>query len=334
MRLRVSVLIRNLFQQSGVSLKQKKAGRPAIIYSKHYDLDLGGLENDYPFDVHKFARIHAALLQDGPPTKADLLEPEPAMDAELLAVHTPGYLLTLSDPTRLAEALEYPPLLRLDADFLDRTVIRMFRYATGGTILACREALKRGLAINLSGGFHHAQPEMGAGFCLLADVAVAIKNILRDGGIAKAIIVDCDLHQGDGNAVIFRDDSSVFTFSIHQEDTYPEPKMSSSLDVGLWAADGIDDAAYMEQLESHIPRLFDEFKPDLAVFLAGSDVFREDFLGGFQLSAEGIAWRDGYVVASARSRNVPLCMVLAGGYSAGSWQIHYESIRNILRSWK
>jgi acetoin utilization deacetylase AcuC-like enzyme len=198
----------------------------------------------------------------------------------------------------------------------------------GGTIASARWALKEGLAVNIGGGFHHAFPDHGEGFCVLNDVAVALKKLKNEGRIQKGMVVDCDVHQGNGTANIFREDDSVFIFSIHQMDIYPAHKPESSVDVGMWSGDG--DEKYLKAIRSHIPGLYNEFKPDLIFYLAGADPFEKDQLGSLKLTIEGLRERDKIVLSGALKHRIPVVVVLAGGYAydvRDTVSIHLNTIK-------
>jgi acetoin utilization deacetylase AcuC-like enzyme len=183
----------------------------------------------------------------------------------------------------------------------------------GGTIMAARLASEDGLSVHIGGGFHHAFHDHGEGFCILNDVAVAMRKMLQDNAFQKGMIVDCDVHQGNGTAEIFADDGNVFTFSMHQMDIYPAKKEKSSLDVGFWSDDG--DKKYLDSLKSHIPSLYENFKPDVVFYLAGADPYEKDQLGGLRVSFDGLMERDGIVIQGAQRLNIPVVILLAGGYA-------------------
>jgi len=186
-------------------------------------------------------------------------------------------------------------------------------YPAAGTLLAARLALQHGLAGSTAGGSHHGQRETGAGFCVFNDVAIAAKALHAEGVIQHALIVDLDVHQGDGTADCLRDEPDLFTFSMHAEKNYPVRKIPSDLDIGL--PDSLEDDAYLEALRAHLPRLLEAVEPDLVFFNAGVDPHREDKLGRLALSDEGLRRRDDYVIEQARSRQIPLVAVIGGGYS-------------------
>ena len=185
--------------------------------------------------------------------------------------------------------------------------------AAGGTILAAQSALRDGFGSNLSGGFHHAYANHGEGFCAIHDVAVAVRRLQADGAIKKAIIVDTDVHHGNGTAAIFSGDSSVFTISIHQLKNYPAHKPPSSIDLNM--ADGIGDEEYLAALIPVVQRQLDEFQPDMLFYIGGADPYEEDQLGGLRLTKAGLKSRDRQVFAAARSRGIPVATALAGGYA-------------------
>jgi acetoin utilization deacetylase AcuC-like enzyme len=272
-----------------------------FVYSKDYYADIG----EHIFPMEKYRLIHQDLLKEGF-READFVEPEPAKDEDVLLAHTEDYVRklktgTLSPSEILILELPYSPDL-VKASWL----------GAGGTILAARNALKDGLGMNLAGGFHHAFPDHGEGFCVLNDVAIAIRSLQKDKEIERALVVDCDLHQGNGTAVIFQKDEAVFTFSIHQENNYP-PKEKSDLDIGL--PDGANDELYLNYLKDNLPRLLEELKPGLILYLAGADPYKGDQLGGLALSIEGLKERDRIVIGEALKKKVPLAAVLAGGYA-------------------
>jgi len=202
--------------------------------------------------------------------------------------------------------------MRLEIPHSKETV-EAFWLAAGGSILAAQRALTDGFAANLSGGFHHAFPGHGEGFCMIHDVAIAIRRLQADGAIRTAMVVDTDVHHGNGTAALFAGDDSVFTLSIHQENNYPMPKPPSNIDLHL--PDGMGDDEYVSILERHLLKAFEEFHADLLFYVGGADPYREDQLGGLALTIEGLARRDRIVFEQARRRRVPVAITLAGGYA-------------------
>jgi acetoin utilization deacetylase AcuC-like enzyme len=185
--------------------------------------------------------------------------------------------------------------------------------AAGGSILAGQAALRDGFGANLSGGFHHAYPGHGEGFCAINDVAVAIRKLQADHAVKKAVIVDTDVHHGNGTAAIFRDDATVFTISIHQENNYPAHKPPSSIDLHM--ADRVDDDEYLGALIPAVQNALDEFHPEILFYVGGADPYCEDQLGGLSLTKEGLQLRDRSVFEEARRRRIPVATTLAGGYA-------------------
>ncbi len=272
----------------------------AFVHSPGYRCDIG----PHVFPMEKFDRIRDRLVSEGLDPAA-ILEPAEAPRADLLLVHTPEYLDDL-------EHARWSPRTATSELPISREIVRSYRLAAAGTALAAREALERGMAVNLGGGFHHACPDHAEGFCYLNDIAVGIRVLQRDGRVARAAVVDCDVHQGNGTARIFRADPAVFTFSIHQERNYPVPKETSDLDVGL--GDGVGDARYLDALGTALERVW-AHAPGLVVYQAGADPYREDQLGGLGLTRAGLEERDRMVLEGCARRGVPVAVTLGGGYA-------------------
>jgi acetoin utilization deacetylase AcuC-like enzyme len=302
-----------------------------LVYSDDYYLPIGA----HVFPAEKYRRIHDRLLETGVAEPSDFVTPQPASDQDVLLVHTRDYVHKLKTGTLSArEELElevpYSPEL-----------VRAFWMAAGGSILAADYALQSRVAFNLGGGFHHAFPDHGEGFCMIHDVAVAIRRIQRDGRIVRAMTVDCDVHQGNGTAVIFAGGpktrgpfpsaghwmqsspptgqirsshaEDVFTISLHQLNNYPEFKPPSSLDLNL--PDGIGDSEYLACLGNALSLGLSKFDPELICYIAGADPYREDQLGGLSLTIEGLKKRDALVFEIAKAERIPVMVTLAGGYA-------------------
>ncbi|TMQ50604.1 MAG: histone deacetylase [Candidatus Eisenbacteria bacterium] len=257
--------------------------------------------------MRKFRLLREEIVRRGLLADSDILVPQPATPEQVLRVHDRAYVdkLTLGRLSVLEEALLELPYSKqlVDASFL----------CAGGSILAAREARTRAVGINLGGGFHHAFPDHGEGFCVFNDVAIAIRALQHEGLVRRAAVIDLDVHQGNGTAAIFRDDPSVFTFSMHDEDNYPAIKPPSDLDVGL--DKGTAGAEYLAALERHVPAILDRHRPDLVAYVAGADPFEEDQLGGLKLTREDLRRRDRVVFDTAASREIPVAAFLAGGYA-------------------
>jgi acetoin utilization deacetylase AcuC-like enzyme len=274
-----------------------------LVYHERYDLNLGA----HVFPSQKFRLIFEMLLREGIATQLDFLRPDPASDEDILRVHTPDWVRKLKTGTLTASEV-----MLLEVPYSPELVEAVW-LAAGGTILAAQTALRDGFGSNLSGGFHHAYPEHGEGFCAIHDVAVAIRKLQADGSIKKAIVVDTDVHHGNGTAAIFRNDPTVFTLSIHHENNYPARKPPSSLDLNM--DDRADDEEYLGALIPAVQRALDSFQPEILFYVGGADPYCEDQLGGLSLTKEGLKRRDRQVFEEARQRRIPVATTLAGGYA-------------------
>ena len=312
-----------------------------LIYSKDYFLPIGA----HVFPAEKYRRVHDQLIATHVAEPSDFVSPQPASDQDILLVHTPQYVQklttgTLSPTEEMQMEVPYSPEL-----------VRAFWLAAGGSILAAEHALRDRVAVNIGGGFHHAFPDHGEGFCMINDVAVAIRRMQRDDKIRTAMTVDCDVHHGNGTAAIFAGTRTpsqplpstsastagsapagpapagpaptgkmrhahageVFTISLHQHNNYPVWKPHSSIDVDL--PDGIGDDDYLAWLDNAISSGLRQFEPDLICYIAGADPYREDQLGGLALTLEGLQRRDELLFRVARARNIPVMVTYAGGYA-------------------
>jgi acetoin utilization deacetylase AcuC-like enzyme len=247
------------------------------------------------------------LLREGIAVAEDFLRPEPASDDDLRRVHTADWVHKLKTGTLTASEV-----MNLEVPY-SRELVEAVWLAAGGTILAGQCALRDGFGSNLSGGFHHAYPGHGEGFCAINDVAVGIRKLQADGAVKKAIVVDTDVHHGNGTAAIFRNDPTVFTVSIHQENNYPAHKPPSSIDLNM--DDRADDDEYLAALTPAVQKALDEFQPDILFYVGGADPYCEDQLGGLSLTKGGLKQRDRSVFEAARQRKIPVATTLAGGYA-------------------
>ena len=272
------------------------------VHSPQYEVDIGL----HVFPTRKFGLLRDQILTRGLVAPDDIVEPAPASWDELALVHTPGYLTKLR-----TGSLSIQEIARLELPW-SPGVVEGFRLMTGGTIAAGRLALSEGVVLHLGGGFHHAYPDHGEGFCVFNDVAVAIRALEHQRRIARAAVVDLDVHHGNGTAAIFRNTSAVFTFSMHQEHNYPALKPPSTLDVPL--PDGLGDDEYLARLARALPSVL-AFGPDLVFYLAGADPYVGDQLGGLSLTFDGLRARDAMVLGACRRAGVPVAIVLAGGYA-------------------
>ncbi len=274
-----------------------------LVYHEGYDLNLGA----HVFPSRKYRMIRDRMLQDGFATSDDFIQPEPATDEDVLRVHEPSWVSRLKDGS-----LSFMELRRLEIPY-SHEMVDAFWLAAGGSTLAARLALKDRVGFNIGGGFHHAFPGHGEGFCAIHDVAVAIRRLQADKLIEKAMVIDTDVHQGNGTAGIFAIDPTVFTVSIHQFNNYPSEKPPSNVDIEL--ADGTGDQEYLERLGSACNDALSQFTPQLIMYVAGADPYCEDQLGGLSLTLEGLLARDKLVFDVARARNIPVAVSLAGGYA-------------------
>ena len=304
-----------------------------LIYSDEYYLPIG----QHVFPAEKYRRVNRRLIESAVADPSDFLTPGPASDQDILLVHEPQYVEklkkgTLSAMEELQLEIPYSPEL-----------VRAFWLAAGGSILAADHALKDGIAVNIGGGFHHAFPDHGEGFCMIHDVAVAIRRMQHDNKIRTAMTVDCDVHHGNGTAAIFASTRTgtqtrseplpssapavprqpavmrgahagdVFTISLHQENNYPASKPPSSIDVDL--ADGTTDDDYLAWLDNALSSGLRQFTPHLICYIAGADPYREDQLGGLALTIDGLKKRDGLVFRVAKTQGIPVMVTFAGGYA-------------------
>jgi acetoin utilization deacetylase AcuC-like enzyme len=274
-----------------------------LVYHERYDLNIG----EHVFPAKKYQWLRDRFVRTRFAEGDDFVAPEPATDADILLAHDTEWVAKLRSGT-----LSYQDILRLEIPY-SRQMVEAFWLAAGGSILAARLALRDGVGFNIGGGFHHAFPGHGEGFCAVNDIAIAIRRLQADGAIRRAMVVDCDVHHGNGTAAIFSGDQSVFTLSIHQANNYPSEKPLSSLDIHL--PDGIGDTDYLHRLGNGYRAALTMFRPELLVYVAGADPYRDDQLGGLSLTFAGLEARDRLVIGTARRQGVPVVIVLAGGYA-------------------
>jgi acetoin utilization deacetylase AcuC-like enzyme len=288
-----------------------------MIYHERYDLNLGA----HVFPSQKYRLISDKLLRDGIALGEDFFRPEPASDADVLRVHTQDWVYKLKTGT-----LTRSDVMKLEVPYSPE-LVGAFWLAAGGTIAAAQCALGDGFGCNLGGGFHHAFPGHGEGFCAIHDVAVAIRRLQADGRIRKAMVVDTDVHQGNGTAAIFAKDDFVFTLSIHELNNYPAYKPPSSVDIDL--QDQVGDAEYLAALLPALRAGLDSFHPEILFYVGGADPYRNDQLGGLALTMDGLMTRDKSVFEEAGARNIPVVTTLAGGYARrieDTVQIHVNTL--------
>jgi acetoin utilization deacetylase AcuC-like enzyme len=291
-----------------------------VFYTPRYYADIG---EGHVFPIRKFELVRDRLLAEGTLQPDELIEPSPASVDDALLVHTDDYISRLCNGTLTTKEIR-----RLGLPCSESLVRRSF-YAVGGTLAASRAALAEGYSSNLAGGTHHSFPDRGEGFCVLNDVAIAIRKTRAGNLIRRAAIVDCDVHQGNGTATIFAGDEETFTFSIHGAGNYPLFKEKSTLDVEL--ADGTTDEAYLACLAHHLSAVF-AHDPEIVFYLAGADPYVGDKLGRLALSIDGLRERDAYVLRECYEREIPVVTVMSGGYGKeinDTVEIHCNTIRMV-----
>ena len=279
------------------------------------------------FPVKKYFLIYNRILEEKVLTPADFIQSTPLFDRDLTLVHSRGYMVRLY-------LLALTPMGLINGENpISWNIFKKLKVACGGTYLACKIALEKGMGMNLGGGFHHAFASHEEGFCHLNDMAVAIRKLQGERYIDRAMVIDCDVHQGNGTASIFQGDDTVFTFSIHQDDIYPYEKAYSNYDISLHGSLRVDDEKYLEQLKV-LPDLIKKHRPDLVIYLAGADPFKKDRLGGFLLTKQGLMDRDVYVLRLCAKLSIPVAIVLGGGYAPNiddTVEIHLNTVRVVNR---
>lgn len=297
-----------------------------VFYSDKYYVDVGA----HVFPTEKYRLIKKKLLGDPKIAgKISFTEPREPSEKDVLRVHTRGYLDKLKNGKLTPEeilALELP----YSKEIVDASLL-----CCGGTIGASEAALEDGLGVHLGGGFHHAFPDHGEGFCVLNDIAVAVRKAVHEDRIKKALIIDCDLHQGNGTAYIFKDETDIFTFSMHQENNYPFYKPAGNMDIGL--KERAKDKEYLSHLEKNIPIIIAEFRPDFIMYVAGADPYEHDQIGNLSLTKGGLKKRDYFVYSQARNYKIPLAVVLAGGYAVrqeDTVEIQFNTIKTAITTFK
>lgn len=289
-----------------------------VIWHEDYEFDIGA----HVFPTRKFRLVRDRLLDEGTIVESDIVRPDAATDKQVELAHIRDFVAKINN-----DDLSYQEQMTLEVPFSAGLRDGMWLCA-GGSILTGREALEHGIATHICGGFHHAFADHGEGFCLINDVAIAIRVLMNEGLTQRVLVVDCDVHQGNGTAAIFANDPAVFTFSMHQQRNYPPLKPPSDLDLGL--EDGIGDEEYFSLLNDHLPKIIEQHQPQLAFYLAGADPYREDQLGGLDLSIAGLRERDRMVIDSLRDAGMAVATTTAGGYARSevdTVEIHCNTIR-------
>jgi acetoin utilization deacetylase AcuC-like enzyme len=314
-------------------VKSPRAGQTdtavAVVYSDQYLIRLAGLEKLHPHP-QPYAKAYTKLVTEGWLAPTDVWVPTQATEAQIRNAHSEAFIHSLKSAKSIARYVELPMLAIMPVALLDSAILAPFRTHVGGTLLASRLAMEHGVAINIGGGYHHAFRDRGEGFCIYNDLAIAIRTLQAEGVIKRALVVDLDVHQGNGTAGIFAGDDSVYTFSMHQGDIYPIPKTRSDSDIDL--PGGTTDAEYLKLLRNAMPRLLAAANPDLVLLQGGGDVLAGDSLGGLAMTPEGLIARDAIVIDACVEAGIPIATTFGGGYSDQAWQAVTQSMIRTLRT--
>lgn len=283
----------------------------------------------HTFPLAKYAMLRARVAEAGLVGPGEILTPPAATDAEILRAHHPDYLRRVREGSLSADEVRAIGL-PWSPELVERS-----RRSCGATLAACRAASAEGVAVNLAGGTHHAHASHGAGYCVFNDAAVAARAMQAEGHARRVVVLDCDVHHGDGTASILADDPTIFTFSIHAALNYPDQKPPGDLDIAL--EDGTGDDAYLDALEAGARLALDRSRPDLAIYLAGADPFQGDRLGRLKLSKPGLAARDRLIFALCRGAGLPVAVAMAGGYARrieDTVEIQLQTVREAAETWR
>lgn len=312
---------------------------PYVVYSRQYNIGFYGFERLHPFDSRKYGRAWKLIRKQlGSSLRQFHIRPKrPVNHDELKLVHSDGYLDRLRDPKYVAAAIEIPQLARAPSWLIDRHVLQPMRWATRGTIIAAETAIRMGIAVNLSGGYHHAKPDHGEGFSIYADAAIAVnylrnKNLIADSD--RVAMIDTDAHQGNGVCHCFMDDRRVFIFDVFNSRIYPvyDVDARNRIDCEIPIGSNVTDQEYLSELKSKLPGFLDSIcnsNVGLAIYNAGTDVVINDPLGGLRLSPSTILERDLFVVSELRQREIPSIMLLSGGYTKQSYQLVANTVNKL-----
>jgi histone deacetylase 11 len=313
-----------------------------LVYTRRYNIGFLGLERLHPFDSRKYGRAWRAVGREVRHlrNRAWVGVPRPVSVAELAVVHDPAYLARLRDPAEMAAALELPFVRRLPGWAVQWAILRPMRWAVAGSLVAAREALTTGIAVNLSGGYHHAKPDRGEGFCVFNDVAYLVNRLRFEGRLSaddRVAYIDLDAHQGNGVCYHFRSDRGVYIYDAFNRDIYPayDRAARERIDCSVPLPTGCAGAEYLRLLELTLPGFLESIgrngRVGLAVYNAGTDVFEDDSLGGLSVNAPAVLARDLYAIEQLRARQIPVVMLLSGGYSPESYRLVANTVVELLR---
>lgn len=322
-----------MFRRDGIFEPIPQCYKFPFVFDPNYDISAYGIEKLHPFDAKKYGKVWNLLKEKLGLTAENIYTPEIVSNADIELVHTPKYVSSLQNSTTLGILADMDSLGWLPDSFIQKILLDPVKLATGGTLLATDLALRYGWAINIAGGYHHAKSrELVRGFCIINDISIAAKKILIKHPHFRILIVDLDAHQGNGHEEISMHEKNIAIFDMYNVDTWPGDypcQERINFDYPLPAK--TKDAEYLQLLTQELPKTFDSVKPDLVIYNAGTDVYEEDPLGMLSISRQAIVQRDEFVFQESIKRNVPIVMVLSGGYHSQSYSIIAQSIENL---WK
>ncbi|TAL40015.1 MAG: histone deacetylase [Alphaproteobacteria bacterium] len=313
--------------------KKGPAPQKPIIYSPAYDIGVKGMEKLHPFDLRKYSHVFNELVQRGLIERGQEMAPAKLSREDIASVHTEGYLEKLNDKHELARIFEVPLVEKMPVFLTRKLILDPMIAQAGGSVTAGEAALENGWAINLGGGFHHASADKGHGFCAIADITLAVKK-LREAHpeIKKVMIIDLDVHQGDGHERDFRNDTDTYIVDLYNQDVFPgdmDGRRRANFNGGM--PNGTADKEYLEKLKAGLDKAAEDFKPDVIFYVAGSDILTGDPLGSFNVSAAGVVSRDEMVFDYALKNKIPIAMLFGGGYQPSNAGIIADSIENLDR---
>lgn len=318
---------------NGVSNEQLEETKTPIVYSEGYNISFLGLENLHPFDSKKYGRVFEMLSDNKSLTLSKIHKPEPITDEELLKVHTKEYLDSLEKSSTVAQIAEMNLLKFVPNTLLQKMLLGPMRLATTGSLIGVDLALEHGWGINLSGGYHHAKSNSGEGFCFFADIPLAVKKIHHINSDYKVLIIDLDAHQGNGVSTILQSVKNVDILDVYNFQIYPNDKIAERYVTYNYPVNAyIQDDEYLFLIENKVPEAIEASKADFIIYNAGTDIYAEDPLGAMSISHAGIIKRDEIVFKNAVKRNIPILMLLSGGYTKDSARIIADSIENLMNN--
>jgi len=309
-------------------------GKIPLFYRPEYNISLFGIEKFHPFDSKKFGRIYNNLVTDRVVSPHEVIAPPFVSDEVLRIVHPQRYLDSLRSARILKDILEISILSLIPAGLTAKQVLTPMRYATGGTLLAAQAALERGWAINLGGGYHHASSESGGGFCVFADITLAIRNLRENlRRPIRAMIVDFDAHQGNGHETDFLHDEKTFIVDAYNAEIYPEDENAKAgIDLAVELKSGIGDKEYLHKISLALKTATEQFEPEIVIYNAGTDIMMGDKLGKMAITPEGIIARDEAVFRWAKKNQYPIVMLLSGGYQKANAAVISRSIDRLFKT--